>query len=479
QTIIPADKFVVYLNDTIVSATNDSPYVAPGEILNLTLSRNTNGYIVTVTGPFEESDELSIPLSTTTTSTTTTIPATTTTVVTSSTTTTSTITSTTTTIVPCPSSPPSYPTNKWDRVWCDSSFNQKLSDTPDESNKEFDNDWGYGVVGGIQSNYIGFRSGRKIYISTPGDYQFSVGSDDGVRVWIDGNLELNKWVGRPYTVDTFTKYLSSGWHTFRIDYFENRGRARVSFSYTLLSSSTTTTSSSTTSTTPTTSSTTTTVNNLIIIREWNTYGDDNNPFSPYNVYSPYGVCIDNLGYVYVSDDVSPNHGYIYKFDPVTNSLVRRISYPYGHVRGLAWLGGLWVNNGTHVTKIDENGNIISSIHPSWNPWSSLGTMEGDLLIPDMDNEQVRKVRTDGTVVANYSINVTPDYHDRADGLDYGDGYIWTVDYQKGKIYKIDLDGNLIDSWDTRGDSPNGLCYKDDYLWNTDWSIYKVWKLSPT
>jgi len=120
------------------------------------------------------------------------------------------------------------------------------------------------------------------------------------------------------------------------------------------------TTTTTTSTTTTSSTTTTIANDLLIIREWRTYGDDNNPFSPHNVYSPYGVCVDDSGYVYVSDDEGP----IYKINPVTNTSVV-IPYTSGDVRGLAWLNGLWVNNGTHVTKINEDGNVTSSIHPSW------------------------------------------------------------------------------------------------------------------
>ncbi|MCL5435985.1 MAG: PA14 domain-containing protein [Patescibacteria group bacterium] len=135
-------------------------------------------------------------------------------------------------VVACPATPSSYPTDSWDRVWCDHSFNMKLADVPDEPIEQFNTDWGTGLVGGIRSDDIGFRSGRTINIPALGTYIFSVGSDDGVRVWIDGNLVDDHWYDRGYIVDTFSATLTAGNHQVRMDYYENGGGAHASFSYT-------------------------------------------------------------------------------------------------------------------------------------------------------------------------------------------------------------------------------------------------------
>ena len=85
QKTISADDLHVYVNGTLVSAVNDTSSIAPGEILNFTLSQSTDDSIVEVSGPFGKHDEVSGELITTTSTT-------------SSTTTTSTTSSTSTSI---------------------------------------------------------------------------------------------------------------------------------------------------------------------------------------------------------------------------------------------------------------------------------------------------------------------------------------------------------------------------------------------
>jgi hypothetical protein len=131
----------------------------------------------------------------------------------------------------CPAQPTSYPDNKWDRVWCDKNFQEKLADIPDENNLQFDDNWGSGSVGGIRGDDIGFRSGRTIYLAA-GTYTFYLGSDDGSRLWIDGSLCIDNWGDHPYQEKSCTKtFTSPGNHQFRIDYYENRGDARIKFYY--------------------------------------------------------------------------------------------------------------------------------------------------------------------------------------------------------------------------------------------------------
>ena len=64
----------------------------------------------------------------------------------------------------------------------------------------------------------------------PGTYRFIAGSDDGMRVFLNGRQELNFWQDRPYTENSVVKTFSEE-TTLRIDidYYENLFLARVNF----------------------------------------------------------------------------------------------------------------------------------------------------------------------------------------------------------------------------------------------------------
>jgi uncharacterized protein YgiM (DUF1202 family) len=64
-----------------------------------------------------------------------------------------------------------------------------------------------------------------------GTYQFSVQSDDGVRVFSDGVIVLDRFVGRVLTNDTFTVTLTQGPHTLVVEYFEGIDQAALQFQW--------------------------------------------------------------------------------------------------------------------------------------------------------------------------------------------------------------------------------------------------------
>jgi uncharacterized protein YraI len=76
------------------------------------------------------------------------------------------------------------------------------------------------------SNYFSARF-TSTQAVTPGTYNFVVSSDDGVRVYINGNLRLDKWVGRPATTDQFTEVITTSPVMITVEYFENTEGASV------------------------------------------------------------------------------------------------------------------------------------------------------------------------------------------------------------------------------------------------------------
>lgn len=76
---------------------------------------------------------------------------------------------------------------------------------------------------------------ESVQLFNEGTYQFVVASDDGVRVFIDNVLVLDRFVGRTLTTDQFQQSLTAGTHTLRIEYFDAIDQAALQFQWFLLS----------------------------------------------------------------------------------------------------------------------------------------------------------------------------------------------------------------------------------------------------
>ena len=61
-----------------------------------------------------------------------------------------------------------------------------------------------------------------------GAYGFAVQSDDGARLWVNGQLLLNNWSDHPLTENTGTLSLPAGtWVNLRLEYYERAGSAAL------------------------------------------------------------------------------------------------------------------------------------------------------------------------------------------------------------------------------------------------------------
>lgn len=109
--------------------------------------------------------------------------------------------------------------------------NRYLSGNPKftSKHKRVDFNWGTkGPGGGIGGTNFSARWVRSRYLDA-GLYRFYVQVDDGVRVWVDNVLIIDEWHDSPPTLYTADRQLSSGNHTFQVDYYQNQGTAQVTF----------------------------------------------------------------------------------------------------------------------------------------------------------------------------------------------------------------------------------------------------------
>lgn len=90
-------------------------------------------------------------------------------------------------------------------------------------------EWGNGAPAeGIPTDGFSIRWTRTLLFRA-GLHRFSIRSDGGVRMWLDGELIIDRWhSGSPYT-HIAERTLQAGYHDLRIEYYEDRGSARIHF----------------------------------------------------------------------------------------------------------------------------------------------------------------------------------------------------------------------------------------------------------
>jgi hypothetical protein len=107
-----------------------------------------------------------------------------------------------------------------------------LGSGPDEVNLNFDNNWGSGTLAYGKADSVGFVSSRTLNIAA-GTWTFTIGGDDGVRLYIDDSLVVGGWGDHAYATYTYTaSFASAADHRLRLEYYERTGSSRVSFTMT-------------------------------------------------------------------------------------------------------------------------------------------------------------------------------------------------------------------------------------------------------
>jgi hypothetical protein len=127
---------------------------------------------------------------------------------------------------PTPTTPPVPSVNNWRGEYYN---NRDLSGVPTvvRDDAEINFDWGTGGPSvNLPVDSFSARWSRTLSFSG-GTYRFYALSDDGVRVWLDGELIINQWHDASGTTYTAERSLSTAAHSLRIEYYENGGNAKI------------------------------------------------------------------------------------------------------------------------------------------------------------------------------------------------------------------------------------------------------------
>jgi hypothetical protein len=112
--------------------------------------------------------------------------------------------------------------------------NMTLSGTPvlvrDDGTSHLNFDWAYGSpASNVPVDSFSARWTRTVYLNA-GTYTFSATHDDGVRLYVNGNLIINRWLDGS-RASSATISLPAGNHTLRFEFYENTGRAVAKLSW--------------------------------------------------------------------------------------------------------------------------------------------------------------------------------------------------------------------------------------------------------
>ncbi|MBL8030271.1 MAG: NPCBM/NEW2 domain-containing protein [Candidatus Doudnabacteria bacterium] len=85
---------------------------------------------------------------------------------------------------------------------------------------------------GVTNEKFAVRWTADLNFPVTGTYNFSAETDDGMRIWIDNVLVLNKWQNQSTTY-RFSHNLTQGKHNIKVEYYENTVAAKAKLSWTL------------------------------------------------------------------------------------------------------------------------------------------------------------------------------------------------------------------------------------------------------
>jgi hypothetical protein len=88
------------------------------------------------------------------------------------------------------------------------------------------NDFGAGSPPGVPADGFSARYEGRVAFDAA-DYEFALTGDDGVRLWVDGDPVIDRWVDQAATTYRATRAMTAGVHDVRVESYEASGEAVV------------------------------------------------------------------------------------------------------------------------------------------------------------------------------------------------------------------------------------------------------------
>ena len=99
----------------------------------------------------------------------------------------------------------------------------------DEAAGNFDFDWGQGSVFGTREDRVGLKATTTVAVQRQGPVLFTVGGDDGFRLYLDGTEIISDWQPHSYRKQSKMVMLNPGFYDLKLEYYERTAFARLTF----------------------------------------------------------------------------------------------------------------------------------------------------------------------------------------------------------------------------------------------------------
>lgn len=112
----------------------------------------------------------------------------------------------------------------WTRLWA----SEPLAT---ETTRDLDGDWtGRAPATGVPADHFALAATTTLKMA-PGKYVFRSISDDGIRVYVDGRMIIDRWNHHGATADSASIFMDDGPHTIRVEYCQEDGGAILKFDW--------------------------------------------------------------------------------------------------------------------------------------------------------------------------------------------------------------------------------------------------------
>ncbi|MEN8152487.1 MAG: hypothetical protein ABFR75_00565 [Acidobacteriota bacterium] len=173
--------------------------------------------------------------------------------------------------------------------------------------------------------------------------------------------------------------------------------------------------------------------------------------------------------------ITPRYSGAISINYNSGAVIRRLEFNNRPVNGIGYDGSdLWLNlkDAAEVTNVNiVNGEIIKSLKLPEGNYIHLDFHSPNLYIADRQSNSILSIDPDsGTILDTIR---GPSF--TIDGICFDGTSFWILELSTLKIFKIDINGDIVNTYRSPTETPSGLCCSDGIIWLGD-STGKILKL---